>query len=119
MLCLCRVGQDQLTDQPYLLLDNWQLGTESDQSILGSTLSVDSAIDSMAASISSSINLLECPMHLFAPANEEQRAPGLVAQLVTLRAPRGGEGLAQQEPAQDQGVGKVGWHAPCALACTW
>ena len=64
----------------------------------------------MAASVSSSINLLECPTCIVAPANEEQRAPGLVVQLVTLGVPCGNKFPAQLEPTQEQGVGKVGWH---------
>ena len=64
-------------------------------------------MDSMAASISSSINLLERPACIVAPANEYQCALGLVAQLFALRAPRSGKGLAQHEPAQEHGAGEV------------
>ena len=51
----------------------------------------------MAARISSSryIDLLEHPAHVVAPTNEEQRAHGLVVQLVTYGVPHGNEGLAK------------------------
>ena len=52
----------------------------------------------MAASILTSINLLEHPARVVAPANEEQRAVGLVVQPVTLGALCGNEGPVQQEP---------------------
>ena len=59
----------------------------------------------MAASIASSAKSGECPTHAIAPANEGQRAPGLVVQLVALGAPHGMEGAAQPEHAQEQGRG--------------
>ena len=52
----------------------------------------------MAANVASSINLLEYPAHAIALSNEEQCALGLVAQQVTLGAPRGMEGPVQWEP---------------------
>ena len=70
----------------------------------------------MAASISSSINLLKRPACAVAPANEEQCTPGLVVQPVTLGAPRGNEGPAQQEPAQEQTqVRLVSAHGTCLV----
>ena len=73
----------------------------------------------MAASISNSINSLECHVCTVAPANEEQCAPGLVLQPVTLGAPRRNEGPAQQEPMQDQGMGEVGQRTSRITACAW
>ena len=55
-------------------------------------------INSMAASVTSSIDLLEPPARAIAPANEGQCAPGLVVQPVTLGVPHDIEGPAQWEP---------------------
>ena len=46
----------------------------------------------MAATVASSIDLIERPVHAVAPVNKGQRAPGLVVQLVALGAPHGLEG---------------------------
>ena len=54
-------------------------------------------IDSMAASVASSAELFDCPACAVAPANEGQRTPGLVVQLVALGVPRGIEGAMQTE----------------------
>ena len=65
----------------------------------------------MAASVASSAKSLDRPVRAIAPANEGQRAPGLVVQPVALGAPCGREGAAQPERAQEQGAGEVGRHA--------
>ena len=55
---------------------------------------VYSAIDSIAASVVSSTDLLECPVRTVTPANEGQCALGLVVQPVALGALRGLEDFA-------------------------
>ena len=56
-------------------------------------------IDSMSASVTSSIDSLEHPVHTVAPTNEEQCTPGLVVQPVALGVLCGAEGPTQLEPA--------------------
>ena len=73
----------------------------------------------MAASVASSIDSLEHPSCVIARANEGQCPPGLVVQPVALGAPHNMEGPAQWEPAQEQGVSKVGWHAVHVPTRTW
>ena len=53
----------------------------------------------MAASIISSAESGERPTCAIDPANEGQRAPGLVVQPVALEAPHGIEGATQPERA--------------------
>ena len=53
----------------------------------------------MAASIASLVELFDRPTCVVAPANEGQRAPGLVVQPVALGVPCVMEGTAQPEHA--------------------
>ena len=76
-------------------------------------------MNSMAASMTSSINWLKHPMYAIASANEEQHTLGLVVQPVTLEALHGIEGTAQCEPTQEQGAGKVGWRAVQMPKSAW
>ena len=73
----------------------------------------------MAASVTSSIDLLEHPVRAVAPANEGQCTPGLVVQPVALGARCNIEGSVQRDPKQEQGMGEVGRHPVCAPTCAW
>ena len=73
----------------------------------------------MAVNIASSAKSGEHPASTVTPANEGQRAPGLVIQPVTLRAPHGMESIMQPVHAQEQGPGKVGRRAEHAPTHVW